>query len=243
MAPRAERFTVHSYEADAFGDLTLPALAGYLQDIAGRNAEDLGFGLAALHARGVTWVLARQRLETSRRLRLGEELTVETWPSGVRGLVASREFRVSAAGEVVAVATTAWLVLDLATRRPVRPEDVLDPALRPDLPSLAPVAGRLPRPGPAARERPLEVRYADIDLNQHVTNTSYLGWALETAPEELWRTARAASAEIHFLAEARLGEAVVARGELDAEGIMAHEVVRSPDGTLLARLRTRWERR
>jgi hypothetical protein len=80
-------------------------------------------------ARGVTWVLSRLRLENPVAIALGDEVEIETWPSGMERLFALREFvvRRRADGAEVARASTQWLVLDLATRKPVRPAEVLDP--------------------------------------------------------------------------------------------------------------------
>jgi medium-chain acyl-[acyl-carrier-protein] hydrolase len=236
------RFPVHSYAVDAFGTLALPALAGYLQEIAGQHATALGCGIEVLQARGLTWVLARQRVEVPTPVRLGDELEIETWPSGVERLLVSREFTVRRGGEQVARATTAWLVLDVAARRPVRPDAVLDPSLRPRLTSLAPLALRLAAPAPSAAERRFDVRYADIDLNRHVNNTSYVAWALECISPERWASSRPCAVEGHFLAEGRLGDAVVARVSGDGD-VLAQAIVREGDGKELARLETRWTAR
>jgi len=242
MLRRDERFLVHSYEVDAFGELALPALAGYLQEAAGQHATELGCGMEVLGARGLTWVLVRQRIEASAPVARGDELLVATWPSGVYPLVVTREFAVTRGSEEVARASTAWLVLDLETRRAVKPGEVLDPVLRPRLEAMAPVAGRLPAPGAEALEHRFDVRYADIDLNEHVTNTSYLSWALESVPEALWRGARPRAVEAHYLAEARLGDGVVARCALDGE-VVLHALRRAQGEGEFARLRTRWTRR
>ncbi|GEJ58185.1 acyl-[acyl-carrier-protein] thioesterase [Anaeromyxobacter diazotrophicus] len=240
MLRHVERIPVHGYDTDAFGELALPALASYLQEVAGHHATALGCGLDALRPRGLTWVLVRQRVEAPRPIALGEELEIATWPSGLHPLVVTREFTVSGAdGQELARASTAWLVLDLTARKPVRPEAVLDAALRPHLEAVAPVPPRLPPPAEGAPSRRFEVRYADIDLNRHVTNTSYLGWALEGVPEASWLAERASAVEVHYLAEARLGDAVRVRTEGGA-GERLHAVVREADGRELARLRTRW---
>lgn len=243
MLRHAERIPVHGSDVDAFGELALPALAAYLQEVAGHHATALGCGLEALRPRGLTWVLVRQRLEAPRPIPLGEELEVETWPSGVHPLTVTREFTVRGRhGAELGRASTAWLVLDLATRRPVKPGTVLDPALRPHLEAVAEIPSRLPPPGPAAAARRFEVRYADIDLNRHVTNTSYLAWTLESVSEATWLADRACAVEVHYLAEGRLGDVAVVRTEGDARE-RAHAVVREQDGKELARLRTRWTAR
>ena len=104
-------FGIHSFDADAFGHLAPAALAGYLQEAAGRSADGLGFGLAALTRRGATWVLARQRVELDQPVRMGEVLEVETWPAGLDRLAALRDFRLWRDGIEIGRAATTWFVL------------------------------------------------------------------------------------------------------------------------------------
>jgi acyl-ACP thioesterase len=236
-------FPVHSYEVDAFGALAVPALSGYLQEIAGRHAASLGVGLDVLRTRGVTWVLARQRIELLREVELGDTLTVETWPSGLDRLAASREF-VARRGDGVeaARATTLWYVLDLETRRVVRPHDVLDPALpRGRTPSVAPIAhAKLPELAHWELQKRFHVRYADIDTNLHVTNASYVEWAIEAMPVERWRGSRLAEVEVQYLAEGRHGAAILSRVARAGPDGYAHAIVTEEEGKELARLRTVW---
>jgi acyl-ACP thioesterase len=236
-------FPVHSYEVDAFGALAVPALSGYLQEIAGRHAAALGVGLDALRAHGLTWVLARQRLELPREVGLGDTLDIETWPSGIDRLAATREFVARRGdGAEAARATTQWFVLDLATRRPLRPQELLDPALpRERSPSVAPIAhAKLPELATWELQKRFHVRYADIDLNLHVTNASYVEWAIEAMPVELWKGSRLAEVEVQYLAEGRHGTAILSRVARSGEGAYAHAVVSEEDGKELARLRTVW---
>ncbi len=245
IPPHEETFAVHSYEVDAFGTLEVPALAGFLQELAGHHAEALGVGLPALRARGVTWVLGRQRIEVDVPVAQGDELAISTWPSGIERLAATREFEARRGGELVARASTSWLVLDLETRRPVRPEKVLDPRFpRERTAQVAPfAAGKLPELARWEAEKRFHVRYADIDVNRHVTNTSYVAWALEAAPGDLWATARVRSVEAAFLAECTYGSAVLSRLAGTGERAFAHAVVAEEDGRELARVTTRWTAR
>lgn len=242
-AARSATFPVHSYEVDAFGTLEVPAISGYLQELAGWHAAELGVGLDVLRARGLTWVLARQRIELPLPVGLGDSLAVETWPSGLERLGASREFvaRRGDGGEAVR-ATTLWYVLDLATRRPVRPQEVLDPRFpRPRLPPVAPLArGKLPAPERWELQQRFHVRYEDIDANLHVTNASYVTWAVEVVPVDLWRASRLSAVEVQHVAEGLHGAAVLSRAVRTGPASFAHAVVREEDGKELARLVTEW---
>lgn len=239
----AGSFPVHSYEVDAFGTLVVPAVSGYLQEIAGRHAALLGVGLDALRARGLSWVLARQRVELPAPVSLGDTLELETWPSGLERLAATREFVGQRGDGVEALrATTVWLVIDLGTRRPVRPDELLDPRFpRLRTPAVAPLSpGKLPELATWELERRFHVRFADIDANLHVTNASYVTWAVEAVPVERWRAFRLAALEVHYLAEALHGAAVLSRLARTGPDTFAHAIVREDDGKELARLVTTW---
>ncbi len=242
--PLRARFTVHTFELDAFGLLAAPALTDFLAEAAGRHATALGVGLDALMARGLTWVLARQRVELLVPPRLHDEVEVETWPSGIDRLAALRDFRVRAAdGTELARATSQWLVLDLATRRPRPPGVVLDPArfqLEGAPRATAFTGGKLPALERWDAEKRFQVRYADIDRNLHVNNGSYLAWAIEAVPKETWQAERIAELEVSYLAECLLGSAVLSRITAHPGGTFAHAIVREEDGKELARLVTRW---
>jgi acyl-ACP thioesterase len=241
MPRHSERFPVHVYEVDAFHALAVPALAGYLEEVAGHHATELGCGIEVLLARGLTWVLVRQRIELLQPIALGEELTITTWPSGVDRLLAAREFEVrDRSGAEVARSSTQWLVLDVATRRPVRPDEILDPALRPALPRLAPVPARLPAVPEGAPARRFHPGYGDIDVNLHVNNTSYLAWAIDAVDPDTWRASRPCELEAHFLAEGLHGDALATQVARDGDGALLHAIMREGDGKELARLRTRW---
>lgn len=240
---RRESFAVHTYEVDAFGTLAVPALSGFLQEVAGHHAAELGVGIETLMARGLTWVLVRQRIENPVPVSLGETVEIETWPSGIDRLAAVREFVVrGAGGREVARATTQWFVLDLATRKPVRPGDVLDARFprAPRAPALPLSPGKLPELREWELQKRFHVRYGDIDVNLHVTNASYVTWAVEVAPRELWQSSRLAAVEVQYLAEARHGSAILSRAARAGEGAFAHAIVREEDERELARLATAW---
>ena len=239
-----EPFEAHSYAVDAFGLLSAPALSGWLQEAAGRHADQLGVGVEALQALGLTWVLARQVVVVDRPVAFGECAEVVTWPSGADRLSALRDFEVRVAGEARARAVTQWIVLDLATRKPVRPGSVLPPQFVEKMDHVLPLpSGRPAVPDPVEVERSFATRYRDIDRNLHVTNASYVEWACEAIPEASWSARRLRSFEAFFIAECRHGSRVLSRSAAAGDGVFVHSVVREGDQRELARLRTSWVER
>jgi acyl-ACP thioesterase len=243
MTPFHESFAVHSYEVDAFNGLAVPALSGFLMEAAGLHAAELGVGLETLMSKGLTWVLVRQRIEQTAHIVLGDALDVETWPAGIDRLAALRDFVVRRDGAEVARGTTQWFVLDLQTRRPVRPEAVLDPRFpreRTRAPVLELPHGKLPELPTWELEKRFHTRYADIDVNLHVNNGSYVAWALEAIPRDVWQTSRLAALDVQYLAECHHGSAILSRRAEAGPGAFRHAIVREEDQKELSRLTTAW---
>jgi acyl-ACP thioesterase len=92
-------------------------------------------------------------------------------------------------------------------------------------------------------ERRFQVRFADIDANLHVTNATYVAWALEAVEEPFWRAHRLAALDVQFLAECNLGAFVRSRSAADGERARLHAIVREADGKEVARARTAWAAR
>ena len=236
-------FSVRYYEVGPSRLVRPATLLDYLQDAAAEHASLLHIGVQDLHHRDLTWVLSRLHLTVERYPGVGEAVLVRTWPSTRGSLSSYREFEVlDQAGTIVARATTAWVVLDLVRRRPVRLADVL-----PDYPlesrrAIADDFPPLPRPESDARELAFTVRQSDLDMNRHVNNAVYVGWALESAPAEVVQGGPA-DIEVGYRAEALAGDTVLARcvPEPDAgPGRFLHEITRHQDGRELARLRVGW---
>ena len=241
-APLRESFSVRSFEVDAFNELSIPSLWGYLQEAAGLSAESLGFGVKRTLSAGFTWVLARQRLEVARAPRFGELVEVETWPNGTERLAAFREFVVRCGGAEIARATSTWFLLDLGTRRPVDPGAALEAAFpRERGPAAVALPGaKIPALERAEVERPFAVRFADIDLNWHVNNVSYVQWLLESVPKETWHARRPAVVDAQYAAECAWGGRVLCRAAASGPGTFLHQVVQEADGREVARGATEW---
>ena len=238
-----ESFRVRTYEADHHGLARPVAILNYLQEVAGSHAERLGFSVNRLLSTGLTWVLSRSHVRFLRDPGVGEELTVRTWPSGRRGLHAFREYEVlDGAACLAAVGKGSWLLLNLESKGPVRIEKVV--------PAYPPTARRaieddfdpLPALASAEYELPFRVRIGDLDINQHVNNVVYAGWALETLPEEWQQRYRLAEIEIAYRSEAFFGSRIAARAQSLADGRpgFLHQLADGADGRELTRLRTLW---
>jgi len=238
----SENFRIRAYEVDATSRASVPAITNWLQEVAGNHATALGWAVDALQAQGRTWVLSRLHLRLGRPPAWREDVRVNTWPAGVHRLFALREFRIEEqSGREIGVATTGWLLLDLATRRPVRlPKDLEEIARRTPARVLADPFDRLEEVESLELQRPVGVRFSDLDMNRHANNVSVIAWTLEALPEEVVLRASLVELEIEFRAEAVRGDTVVVQAQrVSGEpASFLHRLVRESDGREIARART-----
>jgi acyl-ACP thioesterase len=209
------------------------------------HAAILGVAVESLIEGGVAWVLSKLYLEIKRWPAADEEIVIETWPEAASRLFTERRFEIlDPSGRRIGAVSTLWLVLDLDRRRPIRlPPQVTDRLHEHELGPEPRKFGDLAAPDPIERELGFTVRRSDLDLADHVNNTSYVEWAIEAVPDEVWSTADLDELEIHFLCECHSGQAVLSRSQVIDRGNeteVRHQLIRQEDGAEVARARTIW---
>ena len=245
-AKHRDRFRVRSYETDPLGRLQVPILCKLLQEAATAHAAILGVAVDTLIENGVAWVLSRLHLEMQRWPTSDEYIVIETWPEAANRLFTERRFNVvDAADNSIGTASTLWLILDLERRRPVRlPAHVVERLGELGLGSEPRRFGDLVTPDPVDRELAFTVRRSDLDLAEHVNNTSYVEWAIEAVPDEVWSTCELAELEIQFVSECHQGQTVLSRSRQVDRGDdieVRHQLMRHEDGAEVARALTIWQ--
>lgn len=236
---------VRYHEADPQGTARLTVLLAFLQDVAAEHALELGVAVKDLRKLGLTWVLSRLHLQMDRLPRCGEQVTISTWPVNRDGIFSVRDFELrDAGGQPTGRATSSWAALDITTRRPVRIDEHLPAYPLHPVRALDDPFAAIPLPDTFETELHLPVLRADLDLNNHVNNTIYAGWALEAAPERIAGHRLPVSVEINFRAEAHYGDRINSRCCVAEEGehpVLLHRISNAADDRELARIRTSWK--
>ena len=90
-----------------------------------------------------------------------------------------------------------------------------------------------------------QARRSDLDLADHVNNTSYVEWVIEVVPDGVWADQELAELQIGFLSECHHGQTIASISQTteDDRGVaVRHQLVRREDGEPAARARTLWRR-
>ena len=233
-------------EVDTKKEVFLPTLWNFMQETAWHHADHLQVGYSDLVKHQHFWVLSRLSIQMEVYPRWGDGIKINTWLTGTGRLFALRNFSIAnLKGDILGTANSAWLVLDLKSRRPQRIEPIFE-HLRHLFDSLPPAEEpeKLRGPVQPKMKKSLTVHYSDIDMHHHVNNTKYMEWILDSYPLGMHQNYHIHTFQINYLAESSHGDAISVHSEPveDFPPTFLHNVFRANDGRKLCRARASWER-
>lgn len=237
-----KEYVVKSYEADCHGFLRLLTLMNLLQDAATESANILGFGFEKCAELGLTWFGSDYFIQIDRLPKMGESFVIETWPAETKLWGAIRDFLIyDDNGKVIIKVSSQWVLIDIARKRPVM--------LSKYFPDYTPLNERalpidfmkIKEPDNFEREDEFNVRFDDIDINNHVNNAIYPLWASECAETDFRLTHIPAEIEINFKKSAVYGDKIAVLTAKDGEDTF-HSIRESDKTTELSRCRIKWRK-
>lgn len=175
------RHLVKYYECDTNKKMTLPMLVNIMIHTSGEQSHLLGVGDDFVNELGLSWVILQYELKFKRVPEFAEEVTITTQALSYNKLFCYREFKVyDSNGEECVTAKTTFALIDTEKRKMARiPEEIIAPYNVEFNKKLV----RTPKPekvGDNAESTEYRVRFLDIDRNQHVNNSKYFEWALDS---------------------------------------------------------------
>ncbi|HIZ85496.1 MAG TPA: hypothetical protein IAC04_03300 [Candidatus Coprenecus stercoravium] len=182
------------------------------QELADMHASTIGFGYEDLIKDNISWVVSRMRVKYLRAPEWKEEIMLSTWHKGRYGVFSLRDFEAAAEdGTTLMQATSSWLLIDISSRRMLRPDHVLgekstSTALEKD--AIAEHCGKLSTPDNMTLVRTRDVLFSDIDFNAHTNNAKYVEWTFDALPAEELMTRDLDEFQINFNHETVLGDKV-----------------------------------
>jgi acyl-ACP thioesterase len=198
-------FEVGAYQVHPHGNMRISCLADFFQEIAWKHADSEGFGRSLLEQQ-LMWALSRIEIKVSQFPRWGDRLRIFTGGRGQAGAFAFREFLVwNEQEEVVARAMSSWLLVHIEKKRILKPESVLPSALfNPQVaPNWQPI--KLEASGLEIAHENIPVQHSDLDVYNHVNNTSYIRWVENCAATQgIFPTQLA----VNYLSECKGGDVV-----------------------------------
>ncbi len=177
-----------------------------MQEAAYHHAEMLGVGASNLDKDQHIWVLSRVIIQVERYPDWNETIQLKTYPKGIKGLFALRDFEITDEQKnIIAKATTAWLIIDSKTRRPVRAIDAVKAIEVADESAVDEFPDKLPSCD-ESNHKIFNADYSAIDSNKHVNNTKYVDWITDSLSKERLENKNIKKLQINFNSEMNWGD-------------------------------------
>ncbi|KAK9140923.1 hypothetical protein Scep_010604 [Stephania cephalantha] len=199
-----EKFIVRCYEVGINRTATVETIANLMQEVACNHAQNVGFstdGFATtttMRKMHLIWVTNRMHIEVYKYPAWGDVVEIETWCQAEGRIGTRRDWIIKdvATGYVIGRATSKWVMMNQDTRRLQKVSDEVKEeylVFCPRTPRLAfPEEDNSSLKKISKLEDPAQYsklglvpRRADLDMNQHVNNVTYIGWVLESIPQEI----------------------------------------------------------
>ena len=231
-------------ETDNRGRLKVVSLFDCFQDVASQHALSLKLSGRDLMTRNYTWVILKYNVRITKLPKWNVPVTVRTWRYPHKNLYELRELDLmDDKGNMLVRALSCWVMMDLTSRKPVRLGRFIPPDL---MENQRPVEDDFSKQDPLLshdRELSFRVRMQDIDYNNHVNNSVYVGWAVETVPADIHRDYTLSQIEVAYKNEIAYGHRIHSRIRKEAgngEWVFHHSITGGDHHTELTRLKTTW---
>ena len=209
--------TVDAQLVDCFGRLTPAAILYLAQEAAGDHCKLLGTDYDTLAKQKLFWAVSRHSVRVTRLPRLGERLTVRTWPMPATRVAYPRATELlDHDGNVLVQVMSLWVLMDTEKRAMVLPgkSGVDVPGT---VTGTEPEMPRSLMPRPRENRTGRQVTYSLLDRNGHMNNTHYMTWAADLADSAFHCAHPIKSFVVGYLNEAREGQQIVLHWTLSQE--------------------------
>lgn len=183
-------YTIENRDIESSYKATNKALLKYLENVACKHSNEVGYGINNIEKTKVVWILLDWKFKVIERPQYGQTIKVRTWSRKMEKCSAYRDFEVYDENEkLLVIATTKWAIIDSETRKIKRMSEELAEEYKsePERSVFKEEIEKLHEPETEEKSIQLKTRRTDIDINNHVNNLNYLDLAYEILPEEIYK--------------------------------------------------------
>ncbi len=242
-----KELTIRFSETDNLGHMKAVSIFDCFQDIGCEHAALMGIAATDLLTNNYTWILLKYNVNIYRAPFWNEKLTVRTWRHPHKKLYELRRYDITdESGTVIIEGLSSWVMMDFKTRRPIRLSRYLNEewmetqkTIEENFPKIAKIEN-------PEIEKKFNVRMQDIDFNNHVNNSVYIGWAVESIPEKILQNYKLRHVSVNYIDEIAYGNKIFAKAQSvknTEHPTFLHSISGGQNNTELTRLRTSWEKR
>lgn len=209
MYCHSKEYEIRFTDVDFADNLKLSSLLSFLEESACLSAEELGFGYSVLQPQQIGFIIANWYIDLFRPIKLGDSLTVNTWPIKPKKLIVFRDYELFVNGEKVGVATSRWCLIDLKEFKMLPSSVAFKDGLEyNDFRSVDISNIKIPEIDGGSCCYSKLVTYSDYDHYNHVNNTKYADFLLDVFSVDELAGKSVSNVRISYVKQSKFGETI-----------------------------------
>ena len=199
-------------DVDAFDNLKLSSLLSFLEESACLSADELGFGYDAVAPKHFGFIVVNWYIKLYKSIKLGDELTVHTWPLKPRRLIFLRDYELYCGKEKVGVCSARWCMIDTDKYTPAPISAFFSEHFFDDYNTERSIdfnEWKIPVITSGDTVYTKAVGFSDYDHYFHVNNTKYADFMFDVFSVDELRGKSLNSVQITYVKQCKEGEQII----------------------------------
>lgn len=243
----AKKYEVNYYEVDYKLRCKLSSIINFICDVGTRQSEAIGGGIEYCAKNNCAWVFYKYDINMYRYPMFGEIIEITTTPVGFKKFYGLRKYVIKDEEEnIIGEARALFFLINIDKRRPMR--------IQKEQYEFYGVDGdvdynismeKLEHIEEEQYNKIFNIRYSDIDSNNHVNNVKYVEWAIEAVPIDVIKDYQLKRIKVNFEKETKYGEGISASATVKQSEngkLKSYHTIKSSNGTILTLLEADWEK-
>ncbi len=235
-------YDIRTSEITSTKVMSIPSLIRLFMESAMLHAIELKVSVWHLESQQLSWVIRRFSLTINTLPKLGDQIQISTNPSGNDRLFTYRDFILkNDLGEVLATASSSWIMINLASRKrttlPMYIQNLLKPTNQ--FKHQPRTMGKWPLGEILIKSQNFDVQYHQLDFNKHMSNLYYPEWILEPFGAKWLKTYQLKSMDIVYKNECQYADKINAQLFKNDTFHFTHRILKA-DGIEALVAQTRW---
>lgn len=209
MYRHIKEYEIKNTDADVYDNLKLSSLLSFLEESACLSADELDFGYDEIAPKNVGFIIVNWFISLEKPIKLGDRLTVHTWPLKPKHLIFLRDYELFVGSEKVGVATARWCMIDLKSFAMLPANKVFKEGFFEGYNTERSVDfnnWKIPQADGAEKIYERRAAYSDCDHYFHVNNTKYADFLLDVFSVEEFARRTLRTAQITYAKQCKEGE-------------------------------------
>ena len=200
---------IESYDVQPNGIVRPSAIFKLFQKAAGDDLDNFNMSFELLHENNIAFVLTKLTIKFYDNINVYDDIKIITRPRNNKGVYFIRDYDLFVNGNRVAYATSHWVIIDVSTRKLLRPDSLSNLGeIPPDLTECIVLDDKRIKFDENSLQRTdvREVYYSQIDRNGHMNNTFYPDIVFDYLPDSFKSSLKDKTITVYYISELMQGQ-------------------------------------